>query len=71
MDALLPLLAAAAATLWNPQGSLPRAPQGMSVSAPVIAEILRFETSSPTPGRDGQVRKLRPRDNGQVMVEFE
>ena len=72
MSALLPLIAAAAATLWNPLGRDPRPPLGVTVAVPVTAEILRFETSSPTARPDGQARKVRPRGNGQViMVEFE
>lgn len=72
MSAFLPLLAATAATLWNPIGSEPRAPLGVTIAVPVTAEILRFETSTPQARPDGQARKVRRRGNGQViMVEFE
>ena len=66
------LLAAAAATLWNPLGVDPRPPQGVTVSVPVTAEILRAETSALRAGPEGQTRQVRPRDKGQViLVEFE
>ena len=72
MDVLLPLLAATAATLWNPLGSEPRRPLGTTVSVPVTAEILRYETSSPQARPGGQARKVRVRGDGHViMVEFE
>lgn len=72
MSALLPILAATVTTLWNPLGTPPRAPLGVTVVVPVTVEILRFETSDPVAAPDRQMRKVRPRSGGQViMVEFE
>ncbi|WP_189541728.1 hypothetical protein [Novosphingobium arvoryzae] len=72
MSAFLPFIAATVATLWNPLGTPPRAPLGATAVVPVTVEILRFETSTPVAGPDRQVRKVRPRGRGQViMVEFE
>lgn len=72
MSALLPLFAATATTLWNPLGVPPRPPLGVTVAVPVTVEILRYETSDPVAMAGHQVRKVRPRSGGRViMVEFE
>ncbi len=49
----------------------PRAAPAAQATVRATAEIVRAETSSPDAGEGGARRQVRPRDGGQIAVEFE